>query len=226
MRRSLLVLCALAAFGVIACGDDPSVGDERADQARQAALDAGLPADVADFLATAARGVDATYQVTYPSSEASDDVVVASDPPNLRVDVVRDGEAIRTDLTTEDGSLHCERADADSPLTCRSTSVVLRVPNRFSDETVADLTDSLRGRLEDFTFEVTTEEILGVDATCLVTRVRADRDRPELSSGATMCVSDQGVLLRLDSNGETVEAREYATTVADNTFVRPDRETG
>lgn len=206
-----------------ACGDEPSVGDQRAEQARGAAIEAGLPSEVADFLATAARGVDATYQVTYPGAEDADDVVVASAPPQLRVDVVRDDQVIQTELATEDGSFRCTRADVDSALACDRASVVPRVPSRLDEDTVADLTESLRGRLDDFTFAVTTETILDVEATCLVTRVRAERDRPELAAGGTMCVSRDGVLLRLDRAGEMVEASQYSTSVPDDTFVRPDQ---
>lgn len=215
---SLLIVTVAAGCG----GDDPSVGDQRADQARQAGLDAGLPEDVADFLALAARGVDATYQVTYPSTEATDDLVIASQPPRLRVDVVRGDQVIRTELATDDGSYRCERADAESPLACESTSVVPKAPHALDQATIDALVEALRSGAEDFTFDVTTSTILDVNATCLTTEVRTDRARPELAPAATMCVSDVGVLLRLDRAGEVVEASQYTATVADNTFVRPD----
>lgn len=224
LPRTLIAALVLIASSLAGCGDDgPTVGEQRAEQARQAGHDAGLPADVADFLALAASGVDATYQVTYPSSEATDDVVVASAPPHLRVDVVRADQVIRTELATDDGSYRCERADADSALVCESTSVVPKAPHALADSTVDALVDALRSGLADFTFEVTTEEILDVEATCLTTEVRTDRDRPELAPAATMCVSAEGVLLRLDRAGEMVEASQYSTTVADGTFVRPDQ---
>lgn len=214
-----LVLFALAA----ACGDDePTVGEQRADQARQAALDAGLPDDVADFLALAASNVDATYQVTYPSSEATDDVVVASSPPNLRVDVMRGDTVVRTDVATADGSFRCDRDSADAPLQCDESALRPSAPNAFDDDAIAALVASLEAGLEDFTFEVSTDSILGVPATCLTTEVRADRARPELAPAATMCVSDEGVLLRLDRAGDVLEASQYSTSLADNTFARPD----
>lgn len=222
LARLLACCVAVAALALASCGDDTSVGDERADQARQAGIEAGLPDDVVDFLALAASGVDATYQVTYPSTEATDDVVVASQPPRLRVDIVRGEQVIRTELATDDGSFRCERADESSPLECESTTVVPQAPHALDASTVEELTESLRAGLEDFTFEITTEPILGVDATCLTTNVRAERDRPELAASATMCVSPEGVLLRLERADQVVEASQYSTTIADNTFVRPD----
>lgn len=185
-------------------------------------MEAGLSEEVADFLSLAASGVDATYQVTYPSSEATDDVVVASQPPRLRVDIVRDGDVIRTELATEDGSYTCERADADSDLVCETASVAPTAPHALDPSTIEALVSALRSGLEDFTFEVTTETILDVEASCLTTEIRTERARPELAPAATMCVSGEGVLLRLDRAGEMVEASQYSTSLADNTFERPD----
>ncbi len=67
--------------------------------------------------------------------------------------------------------------------------------------------------------------IAGVEASCLVTRILAGRERPELGDGGTLCVSPEGALLLVDQGGEILEATDYGTEIPDGTFVRPDDET-
>lgn len=222
LTRLCLVLLVAAVSG---CGDDEDPGDERADQVRASALDAGLDEDVADFLALAARGQSATYQVTYPGPDERSELVVANDPPNRRVDVVIDERIVEVRLVLDGEAFHCTRAgDADRISSCDRTDAVVDAPGLFDEETLAEFTESFEERGDDFTFRIETAPVAGVEATCLVTEVREDRARSELGSSGTICVSADGALLKVDRGDETLEAREYTTDVPENTFVRPDQQ--
>ena len=224
MRAARFVLAlALASASVVACSSSDVVGDERAEQARTAALDAGLDEGVADFLALAARGQTATYQATYPGPDEGTDLVVANRPPDRRVDVVADEVIVQVQLSLDGESFRCSRdPEVDAIDECERTDAIVEAPGTFGDAAMATLTESLTERLEDFEFELQTSPIAGVEAQCLVTRVREGKERPELADGGTMCVSPEGVLLRVAQGDELLEATDYSTEIADNTFVRPD----
>lgn len=227
-RRFLPIQLCLSLVVVVvvsACGGDDDPGDERAEQVRTAALDAGLDDDVADFLALAARGQSATYQVTYPGPDEQGELVVANDPPNRRVDVVVDERIVEVQLVLDGEAFRCTRAgDADRISACERTDAVVDAPGLFSERSLTEVTESLRDRADDFTFRVQTVPIAGVEATCLVTEIREGRARSDLGTSGTICVSAEGALLKVDQDGETLEAREYTTEVPDNTFVRPDQQ--
>ena len=215
----LLVTAALTA----GCGDDPDAADERADQAREAARDAGLDDEVADFLALAGRGQLATYQVTYPGTEPGTSLVVANDPPDRRVDLVDDEVIVEVRMVLDGQAYECARDDeVDRIRSCTRTDAVVEPPGLFDDEALEQLTTALTDRREDFTFEVVRRPIAGVEASCLVTEVREGRERPELGARGEICVSPEGALLRVDQSDESLEATDYTTDVPDNTFVRPD----
>ena len=76
------------ALVVAGCGEDPEgisgTGDVRAEQARDAALDAGLDDEVGDFLALLARGETATYRVRFPGPTEGTELEVTSRPPDRR----------------------------------------------------------------------------------------------------------------------------------------------
>lgn len=219
----ILLAIVLAVAAVAGCADGDDVGDERAEQARSAALEAGLEPDVADFLALAARGETATYQATYPGPDDGTDLVVANRPPDRRVDVVTDEVIVQVQLSLDGESFRCSRdPDADAIDECERTDAIVEAPGVFGAAAMTTLTESLTERLEDFTFELQTSPIAGVEAQCLVTRVREGRERPELADGGTICVSDEGVLLRVAQGDELLEATDYSTEIPDNTFVRPD----
>lgn len=215
----VLALAVLAACG----GDGDDVGDQRADQARQAAVDAGLDDDVADFLALAARGATSEHQVTYPGPSTGTQLVVANRPPDRRVDLVADGEVREIRLVLDGEAFTCVRDPSTSEFEpCERVDAIVEPPGAFDPDAIASLVESLRQRIDDFAFEIETRPIAGVEAICLVTRILAGRERPELGDGATLCVSPEGVLLFVDQAGEQLEASDYATAVAEGTFERPD----
>lgn len=220
---TLASIVLVAALTVAGCADDDDVGDERADQARTAALDAGLDDDVADFLALAARGQTATYQATYPGPDEGTDLVVANRPPDRRVDVVADGVLLQVQLSLDGESFQCGLdAELDAIGECERTDALVESPGAFGSAAMASLTESLAERLDDFEFSLATAAIAGIEAQCLVTRIREGRERPELADGGTICVSPEGVLLRVAQGDEILEATDFTTDIADNTFVRPD----
>ncbi len=55
-----------------------------------------------------------------------------------------------------------------------------------------------------------------------MTQLRPDRDRPELATSGTLCVSPEGALLRVLQGEQELDATDYTTEIPDNTFVRPD----
>lgn len=221
LTGALSIVAALALSG---CGtDEPDVGGARADQARTAALEAGLDADVADFLALAARGASATYQVTYPGPTAGSKLVVANRPPDRRVDVVSDGEVHEVRLVVDGQAVTCARPGGLGDFEpCVRTDAVADPAGVFGAAAIEELTETLRDRVADFAFAVESRPVAGVEATCLVTRILAGRERPELGDGGTLCVSPQGALLLVDQGDEQLEASDYSTDVAEGTFARPD----
>lgn len=221
------MLAVAAAVAVGSCGDDgDDVADSRAEQARSAALDAGLDRDVADFLALAARGPTATYQATYPGTDGESQLVVANRPPDRRVDVLVDGKIVESTLVVDGEQFDCPRdpdGDGDGAVSCTRTDALVDPPGLFTASAVDDLTTALGERADDYSFSIETTPIAGVEATCLVTELKAGRDQPELGNSGTVCVSPEGVLLRVLQASEELEATDYATEVPDGTFVRPDR---
>lgn len=217
------IVVGLSALAACADGTDP--GDGRADQVRAAAIDAGLDGDVADFLALASRGATATYQATYPGPAPDSSIVVANRPPDRRIDIVVGDVVTEVRIVLDGEAFRCGRnADAQRIEACERTDAFIEAPGLFDDAALDRLTGSLVARSEDFTFRIETMPTAGVEATCLVTEIRAGRGRPDLGDRGTICVSDEGALLRVDQADESLEATDYATKIPDNTFVRPDRQ--
>lgn len=226
MRRAVILCLTTLVVALLAgCGSDDDVGDTRAEQARTAALEAGLERDVADFLATTARGQSATYQATYPGPEDGTTIVVANRPPDRRVDVIDEQRIIETQLVVDGEAFTCPRdAEADAIVECERTDAIVEPIGVFGQSAMDGLTESLADRVEDYTFSLETSAIAGVEARCLVTTVRAGRERAELADAGTLCVSPEGALLRVAQGDEVLEAIEYTTDLPENTFVRPDQD--
>lgn len=214
-----------------ACGDDEdeiaATGDERAEQARSAALEAGLDDEVADFLGLLARGETATYRVRFPGPSEGTELEVTSRPPDRRVEITADGVTTELRLVTEGQAFACTPASEDegaetAELVCRRTRALVEPPGVFRPGALDDLRTSLTERAEDYTFDVEELAVAGVDARCLVTRLRSGREAPELGASGTICASPEGAVLLVDQSGDRVEATEYATDVDDDAFDRPD----
>lgn len=221
-RRIRPLWAAAALVVVVGCGDDDhDVADERADQAEQAAIDAGLDDDVAEFLGLLARGRSTTYEVVYPGTADDTELVVHNRPPDRRVDVVVGGAVTESHLVVEGSSYRCVPADGADGRECERTDALVDPPGLFDARALDALTGSLRSRTDDFTFAIEETAVAGTDATCLVTRVRAERVRAELGDGGSICASPEGAILRVDQAGEVLEATAYTPGVDPDAFERP-----
>lgn len=222
---SALVALALGG-GLAGCGDDAdeisATGDERAEQARAAALDAGLDDEVADFLGVLARGETATYRVRLPGPTEGTELEVTSRPPDRRVELIADGATTEIRLVTDGQAFTCTPVSDSDGLRCERTDVLVDPPGVFREGALDDLSRSLAERAEDYTFEIEAQSVAGVDARCLVTRLRSGREAPGLGASGTICASSEGAVLLVDQGGERLEAIEYSTEVDDDAFIRPD----
>ncbi|MDE0801842.1 MAG: hypothetical protein OSA99_00835 [Acidimicrobiales bacterium] len=220
-----LVVLACLLIAIAACGSDDGVGDTRAEQARTAALDAGLDDEVADFLATAARGQTATYQATYPGPEEGTQIVVANRSPDRRIDVLDGERIVEMQLVIDGEAVTCTRdADEDAIVACERTDAIVEPLGAFGASTMEQLTGTLATRMEDYTFAIETATVAGTEARCLVTTIREGRERSDLTDTGTLCISAEGALLRVAQGDEVLEASDYTTDIPDGTFVRPDRD--
>ncbi len=210
-------LVALALLVLPACGDDDgSVADERADQVRAAAAEAGLPDAVADVLALAARGPLGTFQVAYAGTEGAR-LVVSQSPPDHRVDVITAGVVVESRVLRDGTAYRCER-EADE-LRCTRAAGALERPGSFTDDALDAFTEQLAGSRDALDLTVEEREIAATDATCLVTTPKAGT--PLDGSGPstdTLCLSAEGAQLLLDAGGERLVADSYSTAVPEGTF--------
>ena len=212
--RIFLVLLAL-----VACSDEPTASGARGDQIREAVDDAGLPDDVADVLVLAARGVDETFQVTYPGEEGAS-LVVSQAPPDRRVDVVVGEQVVESRVFRDGVGYRCAppAEDPSGALECTRSESALEAPGAFTDEALQSFTDDLIESRDEIDLSVETRSIADVEATCLVA---APKPGPTDVSGPgveTICLSDEGAQLLVDAAGERVVADAYTTDVPDGTF--------
>lgn len=222
-RRLLTAVAGVVVVGLASCGggDRDRVGDDRADQVREAAADAGLSGEVADVLALAARGATATFQVTYEGAGGAT-ITVSQQPPNRRVDVLTAGRIVQSQVLRDDVAYTCEVADTGQPgdpLECRRTRGAVPAQGAFTDEALATFTAELAGALDSIDLTVETRTIADVRATCLVSAPKAGTPIDGGAPGVdTICLSDEGAQLLVDSAGERVVAAVYSTEVPDGTF--------
>lgn len=217
MRR-LPLLLAVVLVGLASCGDsgdDDPVGDDRAEQVREAAAEAGLPGDVQDVLALAARSATATFQVTYEADDGTT-LVYSQDPPNVRVDTIQAGVVVESAVQREGAGYRCTPA-AEEELRCERSDASLTVPGAFTDRALEALTAALAGSRDSFELRVDSRTIAEVDARCLLT-TRKPGAPDELGELGTFCVSGDGVQLLVETRGERLEATRYSDEVPAGTF--------
>jgi hypothetical protein len=220
VRGAALVLLLL----LVACTGDPSVGEQRADQARDLAVEAGLPGDVADVLATAAGLADATYRVTY-EEESGNTITVTAGPAGKRVDVTAveaggDEPVTRAYFALDDGAYTC-RQGADRWF-CAADEAPAAEIGRFADADVSRAAGALAEAADEYDFRVDEREIAGTPATCLVTERAADAaPDPSAAASGTLCISAEGVPLLVEQSGDDLRATAYSTDVPNDALELP-----
>jgi hypothetical protein len=215
VRRALVV----PLLALVACGDDGSVADTRADQIRAAAADAGLPDDVTDVLVLAARGADGTFQVTYPGEDGTA-LVVSQAPPNRRIDVVSSERVVESRVFRDGVGYEC-RPPEDDPtgaLDCTRAQGALQSPGAFTDEALDAFTADLADSLDDLDLSVESRTIAEVEATCLVAAPKAGPTDGRGPGVETICLSEEGAQLLVDAVGERLVAEAYTPEVPEGTF--------
>lgn len=225
-RRHLLTAGAVAVAVACAagCGDDgPSASERREDQVAGAAEGAGLPADVTDFLADAAAGVDGTYQVAYDVADpagGTQRLTITQAPPDRRVEVDRPDGPDTVTIGTEEGTHECVRPTDDQPYTCELVAGAAS-EGIFAEERIDALGAALSGAATSYTFAIEEQDVAGVDARCLVATRRAEVEDPALGAEATICLSPEGAQLLVDTPSGTLRAVAYAPVVPDDAFALP-----
>ena len=226
-RLTTPAVVAIVLGGVLtSCGDDAdeatATGDARSEQVEAAAQEAGLDDDVAEFLGLLARGETATYRIRFPGPAEGTELVIDNRPPDRRVEVIADGTTTEVRLVTDGQALTCTPGTEGGDLTCERTDAVVEPPGVFRASALDELSDSLGARADDYSFEIETLTVAGVEARCLVTRLRSGRESSELGSSGTICASPEGAVLLVDQGSDRLEATEYGTDVAEDAFARPD----
>lgn len=220
-RRTAALAALLLVVAVAGCGDDEDVGDERSDQLRRTALDAGLPREVADVLALAARGATATFQLTYPGEDGAE-ITISQAPPNRRVDVAQAGLIVRSQVVRGEVAYLCEVPEGGRPgddLECERSSGAVPATGAFTDDELEAFADDLAATRDELDLTVEQRDLAGVEATCLVTAPVAgtpiDGEGPGVD---TLCLAPDGAQLLVDVGGERVVAASYASSVPEGTF--------
>lgn len=220
LRPAALVLAVLLT-AVAACGEgEDRTADTRADQVKDAAIDAGLPEDVADVLALAARGATATFRVTYPGADGAE-VVVQQDPPNRRVDVLTAGLVVESQVERDGVGYLCRLPEGGRPgdaLDCSRRQGAITGPGAFTDQALDTFTADLAAVLDDVDLTVEARTIADVEATCLISAPKAGTVIDGTESVDTICLASTGAQLLVDVGGERVVASDYSTEVPDGTF--------
>lgn len=225
----MLALALVLAPAACAGDEEATAGalaDRRARQAVAAAAEAGLPDEVQELLATAARAPAASFSATYRAG--ADRVVVHQRPPRRRVDVVVGGVAREAVVSDADGEVRCERP-AGEPWTCTPVPAGDRDGGAagfgaFSPELVARTVEALDDAAGAFTLEVVERRIAGIRASCLRSTPTGDGGHGASSAPAWLCVAPDGVPLLVDRGDGTPELRAvaYRSGTALDDVRRPD----
>jgi hypothetical protein len=221
-RRLLAVAVGLAVPALLAaCG---SSGSSRSDQGRSIASGAGLPKDVADVFALALNAASATFTVSYASTDASGSatqITITQQPPNRRLDVIQADGTVESTFRTVSISYQCTKSpDWSCGTLGRASDGDLGDP--LGADVVAGALTKLRDQAEDYDFHTDQRRLVGVDARCLVTTLKAGHDsQASLGASGTLCVSPEGAVLLVDVPTGKLTATDYSTSVATDAFHLP-----
>lgn len=217
-RAALVAGTVLVGVG---CGGG---GTTRAAQNRSVAEQAGLPNDVADLFALAAKSSDATYRVSVNTTDATGkpvQITTSQRPPDRRVDVFNADGTVDASIATKDGAFQCTQTN--NQWQCGQLGSHASADSGvLATDTVRQAADRFRQRAADYDFRVEQRSVANANATCLVTNRKPGHDQdPTLGASATLCLSAEGVPLLVQTPTGSVTAVEYSTTVPDNAFDLP-----
>lgn len=211
----------MAAGGAACGGDGPDVAGGRSDQVREAAIEAGVPGDVADVLALAARGASATFQITYRGADGAE-LTVSQAPPNRRVDALTAGLIVQSQVVRNGVGYTCDLPPDGRPgdsLRCRRTRGAIVAEGTFTAEALTAFADELGRTRQQLDLTVEERTIAEVRATCLVAAPVAGTPLGGTSPGVdTVCLAEDGAQLLVDVGGQRVVASTYRASVPDGTF--------
>ena len=219
--RQVVIVLVLTVAALSGCGGS---GPSKAEQGRSIAEQAGLPKDVADFFALAAKGTQASYRVSLDTTDAKGaklQVTTTHRPPDVRVDSFHADGTIDATLSVHGQRYECTRANDQwqcgdlGPSSSSSDDV-------FGASAVSLAIDRFRQRAADYDFRVDHRTIANVDATCLVTARKPGHDQdPSLGASATLCLSAEGAVLRAETGTGTLSASSYTTDIPADAFALP-----
>lgn len=173
---------------------------------------------MADLLADAAAGVDATYRVAYEIGTAT--VEVAQRPPDRRVEVTAADGTVDATFALDGTSYSCTDPPGDDPWRC-ATLGDPATGGAFDEAAVAELAGALADGARDYDFTVSSRRLAGTEARCLVTERRPGATGADLGDRAELCVAPSGALLLVERAQGAVRAVEYADDVDDDAFELP-----
>lgn len=225
MVRALAVAVAAVVLSGCGGGDDDRTAEtaaSRARQARELADRAGLPADVREFLASAARAPAATYTVVYNLHGEAGTAVLTQRPPKRRVDVTlgdREARVVQSAIVNADGSFSC--METRGRWRCDKAPSAA-TPGRFAVGDVRRTTDELAKAKDAYDFTVEERAVAEQQARCLVTTLKPGQ-APDPSRGerGVLCISKEGVPLLAEGGRNQFKATRYRTTADDDAFDLP-----
>jgi hypothetical protein len=208
----------------------------RADQARAAAAQAGLPGPVQQFVATAAGSSGQRYTVSYDlGGTPSQTATLVQRPPFRRFELADTApgaagtsapssgpsSATQVMIVNSAGSFACRRTDGQ--WSCVHDAAAAQATGPLSLDDLASTVNSLSASKDTYDFRVERRRLVGVAATCLVTTRKAGLPpEPAAASTATLCISPQGApLLVSGGSAPPLQATSYSTTVASSAFTLP-----
>jgi hypothetical protein len=220
-----LVAAALAVGA--GCGDSGGglegrarrAGRERAEQASEAAREAGLSEAVASVIGDAAGAVGQTFTVTYDTGGGGRAILVQA-PPLRRFDIMLPDGVTRRTLVNEEGSFACElRGGA---WTCAPSGDPPPEIGPFAATDLERTIGSLSSAQASFDLRVERRQVAGVEARCLVTeRKPSAAADPTLGERGALCVAPSGAALSIDQPGQALTAVAYDASVEDGAFALP-----
>ncbi|MGH9274749.1 MAG: hypothetical protein ACRDZU_08895 [Acidimicrobiales bacterium] len=211
---ALLVGGAIVGAIAILSGDDDD--DASSADATSTTTTVPLSKDAEDLLSRLERGRSAQVHVRLASGAG------ALGGGTVTVDIWRDGDLVRQDVLLEgpegrtevsafqlaDGNVICQRAEADGPWTCqRSVSVATE------NGDPAGLIEAAAANLQGADVTATDEEIVGTAVRCYAI-VRPDGE-------SSLCVTEDGVPMRLGTQGQVLTATAVEREVSADVFTPP-----